>query len=175
MPNIGTIWLTGLPCSGKTTLANQICDDLLLHNRRAYVLDGDEIRKGLCADLGFSRDDRREQSRRVAHMAKMITNVGAIAIVALISPYAEDRMMARKIHGSIPFLEVWLDTPLAICRERDIKGLYAAANLGALKDLTGVDSPYERPSAPDARILGGYVRDNSQLVIELLDSLPAHS
>lgn len=151
MLNPGTIWITGLPAAGKTTVANSVYQWILAQDGRAFILDGDEVRTGLCADLGFSREDRAEQVRRVAYMATILVQSGTIAIVALISPYAEDREKARSIHQQkgLDFYEIWVNTPLHICEERDPKGLYAAARAGTLQGLTGIDAPYENPTNPD--------------------------
>jgi adenylyl-sulfate kinase len=153
----GTIWITGLPAAGKSTLAAGIAQRLLRHGRQATVLDGDAVRQGLCADLGFSPSDRRENVRRVGEVAALMARAGVMSIVALISPDAAARADARATHErvGVPFLEVWIDTPLAVCQARDPKGLYAAAARGTLHGLTGVDARYEPPHAPDVRIPGG--------------------
>jgi len=117
-------------------------------------LDGDQLRSGLSSDLGLSRDDRAEQARRAAHVARLISRSGIVAIVALVSPYAEDRKRARETHDGLEFLEVWVDTPLSVCEQRDPKGLFRRARSGELSGLTGIDSPYELPTAPDVTVRG---------------------
>jgi len=150
------VWLTGLSGAGKTTLALALEEELLRSGRGACVLDGDELRRGLSSDLGLSRGDRAEQARRAAWVSGMIATSGVVAIVALLSPYTEDRQRAREIHESlhVPFCEVWVDTPLSVCEERDAKGLYARARSGDLHGLTGLDAPYESPEASELRLPG---------------------
>jgi bifunctional enzyme CysN/CysC len=150
----GTVWITGLSGSGKTTLAEAVRRELSGHGRPSCVLDGDELRSGLSSDLGLSRQDRAEQARRAAHVARLISRAGIIAIVALVSPYAEDRALARATHEGLEFLEVWVDTPISLCEQRDPKGLYRRSRSGELAGLTGVDSPYEPPTAPDVTVNG---------------------
>jgi bifunctional enzyme CysN/CysC len=151
-----TIWLTGLSGAGKTTLALALEVLLSRLGWPVCVLDGDVLRGGLSSDLGLARADRAEQARRAAHVAAIVAASGLVAIVALVSPYADDRRRAREIHESLglPFCEVWVDTPLVVCEQRDPKGLYARAHAGELQGLTGVDAPYEPPAAPDVRVNG---------------------
>ncbi len=151
-----TVWLTGLSGAGKTTLAYALERELLRRGRPTCVLDGDELRQGLSSDLGLSPGDRAEQARRVACVAGLISRSGVVAVVALVSPYAEDRQRAREMHESlgVPFWEVWVDTPLAVCEERDAKGLYARARSGDLHGLTGLGAPYQAPETPDLRVAG---------------------
>lgn len=151
-----TVWLTGLSGAGKTTLAFALERELLRLGCPTCVLDGDELRRGLSSDLGLSPGDRAEQARRVACVAALISRSGVVAVVALVSPYVNDRRRAREIHENlgVPFWEVWVDTPLAVCEERDAKGLYARARSGELLGLTGLDSPYEVPADPDLRVPG---------------------
>lgn len=146
-----TVWITGLPASGKSTLAFALEAALLGAGRAAYVLDGDNVRHGLCADLGFSAEDRTENVRRVAEVARLFADAGTVAIVALVSPHAAGRDAAREVHdrAELPFLEVWMDTPLSVCEERDPKGLYGRARAGSLRGLTGIDDPYEAPAGAD--------------------------
>ncbi len=164
--NRQTVWLTGLSGAGKTTIARATERLLQQLGIRSCVLDGDQLRQGLSSDLGLSRDDRREQARRVAHVATIIAGSGVVPIVALVSPYAQDRLLAREVHDSkgIGFLEVWVNTPIEVCAARDPKGLYARA--GAVSSapvgdpaeegsgLTGVSSPYEAPARPDLQVSG---------------------
>jgi bifunctional enzyme CysN/CysC len=167
-----TVWLTGLSGAGKTTLALAIEQELASSGCPACVLDGDELRKGLTSDLGLSREDRSEQARRAAHVAALLSRAGVTAIVALISPYADDRRSAREIHErlGLPFFEVWVDTPFEICERRDPKGLYARARAGELHDLTGLDAPYERPRTPDLRV-EGYGEDPALTAREIVGLL----
>lgn len=146
-----TIWLTGLPASGKSTLAAAAEAALVRAGRPALRLDGDNLRHGLCGDLGFAPADRAENVRRTAHAAALLAEAGVVALVALVSPYRADRDRARAIHAErgLPFFEVWVATPLATCEGRDPKGLYARARAGALAGMTGVDAPYEPPAGPD--------------------------
>lgn len=146
-----TLWLTGLSGSGKSTIAAALERTLVLRGVHAYVLDGDNIRLGLNRGLGFSHDDRAENIRRIAEVARLFADSGALAIAAFVSPYRADRDNARKIHesASLPFLEVHLDTPLATCEQRDPKGLYKKARRGELKNFTGIDDPYEPPLNPE--------------------------
>ncbi|GAJ28196.1 adenylyl-sulfate kinase [Acidomonas methanolica] len=140
-------WLTGLPGSGKSTLARRAEEDLAAGGSAVTVLDGDTLRAGLCSDLGFSPEERRENIRRAAHVAKILAESGQAVIVALVSPLRADREMARQIVGE-SFHEIFVDTPLATCEARDPKGLYAAAKAGKIPEFTGVSAPYEAPDAP---------------------------
>jgi adenylyl-sulfate kinase len=152
-----TVWLTGLPASGKSTIAAMVEQLLIEQGRAAYRLDGDNLRHGLCRDLGFSAEDRAENVRRTAHLAALLADAGLVALVALVSPYAADRARAREIHEQegLPFIEVYVDTPLAECERRDPKGLYARAREGKLRGFTGIDDPYERPAAAELQVRGG--------------------
>jgi adenylylsulfate kinase len=146
------IWLTGLSGSGKSTIANALESALAGRGNHTYLLDGDNIRAGLCGDLGFSDDDRKENIRRIAEVANLFADAGLIVIVAFISPFRQDRALARKIIGDDTFIEVFIDTPLAECERRDPKGLYGKARSGLIKNFTGIDSAYEAPLTPDIRI-----------------------
>ncbi|MCX4098704.1 adenylyl-sulfate kinase [Nocardia sp. alder85J] len=151
-PHAGaTVWLTGLSASGKSTIAVELERQLVAAGRPAYLLDGDNLRHGLNADLGFGDDDRRENIRRVAEVAALFADAGVIAIVSLISPFAAQRAQARQVHADkgLPFGEVFVDTPLGVCESRDPKGLYARARAGEVRNFTGIDSPYERPEQPE--------------------------
>lgn len=143
------IWLTGLPCAGKSTIAHALEDKLFSLNCHAYVLDGDNVRHRLCSDLGFSSNDRRENIRRISEVAKLFIGAGVIIITAFISPFKEDRMNARKLIGESDFIEVFCDCNLGICEERDIKGHYKKARVGEIKEFTGISSPYEPPESPE--------------------------
>jgi bifunctional enzyme CysN/CysC len=152
-----TVWLTGLPASGKSTLAVEVESRLIAAGRPALRLDGDNLRHGLNGDLGFSAADRTENVRRTAHAAALLAEAGVVALVALVSPYAADRDAARAIHAAAgaPFLEVWVATGLAECERRDPKGLYARARAGELPGLTGVGDVYEEPAAAELVIADG--------------------
>lgn len=145
-----TIWLTGLPSSGKSTIAEHLRQLLTARGRRVEVLDGDLIRAELSPDLGFSRADRDVNVRRIAFLAHLLTRNGVITIVAAVSPYAEARRQARERIAD--FIEVYVDCPLAECERRDVKGLYARARAGQLKGFTGVDDPYEAPERADVTL-----------------------
>jgi len=151
-----TVWFTGLPGSGKSTVGAAVEDRLLTAGRGAYLLDGDNLRHGLNGDLGFTPEDRAENVRRTAHTARLLADAGLVALVSLVSPYASDRRLARSIHEeqALPFFEVLVDTPAAECERRDPKGLWARARRGELCDFTGVDSPYERPEVADLVLSG---------------------
>lgn len=143
------IWFTGLSGAGKSTLANALEVELHRSQQRTYVLDGDNVRRGLCKDLGFSYADRMENMRRVAEVARLFVDAGVLVLVAFISPFRAERQAARKLFAPSDFLEVFVDVPLAVAEQRDTKGLYQKARSGALSHLTGIDSPYEPPLAPD--------------------------
>jgi bifunctional enzyme CysN/CysC len=151
-----TIWLTGLPASGKSTIAEELERQLVAGGRPAYLLDGENVRHGLSGDLGFSAADRHEHARRVASVARMLSDAGLVTVVALVSPAAADRDAARRLHeeAGLEFIEAWVDTPIDECERRDPHGLYARARAGKLSGFTGVDAPYEPPENPDVRLRG---------------------
>ncbi|BBX42493.1 adenylyl-sulfate kinase [Mycobacterium simiae] len=168
-----TVWLTGLSGAGKSSVAMLVEQKLLEKGVPAYVLDGDNLRHGLNADLGFSMADRAENLRRLAHVAMLLADSGQTVLVPAISPLAEHREMARKVHADagFEFFEVFCDTPLAECEARDPKGLYAKARAGELTHFTGVDSPYQRPKNPDLRLVPDRpLEELAQSVIDLLES-----
>ncbi|MFB8271479.1 adenylyl-sulfate kinase [Streptomyces sp. NPDC055955] len=146
-----TIWLTGLPSSGKTTVARALAGRLRSAGHRVEVLDGDEIRRFLSAGLGFGRADRDANVRRIGMVAEVLARNGVLTVVPVIAPYADSRVAVRERHGAsgTPYLEVHVATPVEVCSVRDVKGLYARQAAGALKGLTGVDDPYEAPLDPD--------------------------
>jgi bifunctional enzyme CysN/CysC len=149
-----TVWLTGLPASGKSTIAAQLERILVEDGHPAYFLDGDNLRHGISGDLEFSPADRTENIRRAAHVARLMADAGMVAIASLVSPAHHDRALARELHeaAGLPFLEVYVDTPVEIAEKRDPKGLYARARAGKLEDFTGVSAPYEVPEHPDVTI-----------------------
>ncbi|KHS82193.1 adenylylsulfate kinase [Pectobacterium carotovorum subsp. carotovorum] len=159
------IWFTGLSGSGKSTLAGAL--EQVLHQRgvSTYLLDGDNVRHGLCRDLGFTDDDRRENIRRVGEVAKLMVDAGLVVLTAFISPHRAERKMVQDLLGEGQFIEVFVDTSLATCEARDPKGLYKKARAGELRNFTGIDSAYEAPEAPDSHL------DGEQLVTNLTDQL----
>lgn len=147
-----TLWLTGLSGAGKSTIANALELAMVERGRHTYLLDGDNVRMGLCRDLGFSDTDREENIRRIAEVARLFVDAGLIVITAFISPFQRDRAIARNVIGDKAFVEIFIDTPLSECERRDTKGLYVKARSGAIKNFTGIDSAYEDPVDPDIRI-----------------------
>jgi bifunctional enzyme CysN/CysC len=143
------VWLTGLSGAGKSTIANELERELLNGGKHAYVLDGDKVRHGLCSDLAFSPKDRKENIRRVGEVAKLFADAGIICITAFISPYRSDRDLVRSLLPAGKFIEVFVNAPLAICEQRDPKGLYAKARANEIKDFTGISAPYEEPTSPE--------------------------
>lgn len=170
-----TIWLTGLPASGKTTTAFAIEYSLITRGFAAFVLDGDNVRHGLNKDLGFSAEDRKENIRRIGEVAKLFAESGIILIASFISPYRNDRDNVRMIHNNagLCFIEVFINTPLAVCIERDPKGLYAKAKRGELIGLTGIDAPYEDPLHPEI-VLNTQHTGPQHLSGQVLDYLVDH-
>jgi bifunctional enzyme CysN/CysC len=169
-----TVWLTGLPAAGKSTIGRAIEERLVRTGRPAYLLDGDNLRHGLNGDLGFDEAARAENVRRTAHVARLLAECGAVALVSLVSPYAADRELAATLHAKeeLPFLEVFVSTPLAQCEQRDPKGLYARARAGELQGLTGLGAPYEAPAAPDV-VLGIHGEAIETAVDRVLEVLAA--
>jgi adenylylsulfate kinase len=149
-----TVWLTGLPSAGKTTIAHELAGRLRAGGRRVEVLDGDEIREFLSAGLGFSREDRHTNVQRIGFVAELLACNGVLALVPVIAPYADSRDAVRKRHeaNATPYVEIHVATPVEVCSVRDVKGLYAKQAAGEISGLTGVDDPYEEPVAPDLRI-----------------------
>jgi bifunctional enzyme CysN/CysC len=146
------LWLTGLSGAGKTTIANSLDKHLYQLNKHCFVLDGDNVRHGLNKDLGFSGNDRTENLRRVAEVSKLMVEAGLIVIVSFISPFKKDRDFARSLFSENAFIEIFIDTPLEECEERDVKGLYAKARTGEVQNFTGINSPYERPVSPEIHL-----------------------
>lgn len=171
-----TVWLTGLPASGKSTLAKALEETLIDAGVSAYRLDGDNLRHGMCGDLGFSDDDREENVRRTSHLARILADAGVVAIVALVSPFKASRAAARTLHerDGLRFVEVFVDTPLEECERRDPKGLYAKARAGELEGMTGIDSAYEPAEGADLRFAPPWTPTEAVArIAELLQQWPA--
>ncbi|MCH2425243.1 MAG: adenylyl-sulfate kinase [Acidimicrobiales bacterium] len=164
-----TVWFTGLSGSGKSTLAFALEEALLTRARAAYVLDGDNVRFGLNRDLGFSPEDRTENVRRIGEVCRLFQDAGLIVLTAFISPYRADRTAVRDLHPEGAFTEVFVDTPLEVCEERDVKGLYTRARAGDITEFSGISAPYEPPVDPDVRI--DTSRPLEECVAILLDRL----
>lgn len=167
-----TVWFTGLSGAGKTSIAFELEAHLVSRGIPAYGLDGDNMRQGLNKDLGFSKRDREENIRRVAEVAKLFADAGQVCLCSFVSPFAEDREVARQIHrdSDLPFFEVFVDTPLTVCEQRDNKGLYQKARAGKIKGFTGIDQPYETPEHPELVIktVHSTVEECTMQVIEML-------
>jgi bifunctional enzyme CysN/CysC len=166
------LWLTGLSGAGKSTIAGLLEKRLHAEGRHTYVLDGDNLRFGLNRDLGFTDADRRENIRRVAEVAALFADAGLVVIVALISPFRAERQMARSRFGEGEFLEIFVDTPLVVCEQRDAKGLYKKARQGLLPRFTGIDSAYEPPEAPELH-LDGSANSPDELVEQIMREVGA--
>jgi adenylylsulfate kinase len=149
-----TLWLTGLPGSGKTTIAVAAEEALIKMGVNAYRLDGDNVRHGVCADLGFSADDRDENIRRIGEIAKLLADAGMVVLASFISPYRAGRLRAREVHDAadLPFIEVFVDCPLEVAESRDPKGMYKRARAGDIVGFTGIDAPYQAPVSPDVHL-----------------------
>ncbi len=169
-----TVWFTGLPGAGKSTIATAVEERLVVSGRPAFLLDGDNLRHGLNGDLGFGEAARCENVRRTAHVARLLAESGTIALVSLVSPYAADREAAAALHAveDLRFVEVFVSTPLEHCEQRDPKGLYARARAGELQGLTGVGAPYEAPAQPDLVLhtCSESVHDEVERVLEALSA-----
>jgi bifunctional enzyme CysN/CysC len=166
------LWFTGLSGSGKSTLANELEKKLFEIGHRTYVLDGDNVRLGLNKDLGFTQEDRIENIRRVAEVAKLMVDAGLVVLATFISPYRADRDMARALFKEGEFLEIFVDTPLDVCKQRDPKGLYKKASKGEIKNFTGIDSDYEAPEQPDF-VINTHKYTVDEAVVRLFDLLPS--
>jgi len=152
----GTIlWFTGLSGSGKSSLAHAVEEQLHQRGCRTFVLDGDNVRHGLCSDLGFSVEDRVENIRRISEVAKLFLEAGVIVLTAFISPFRAERAAARKVAPHGDFLEIFCDSPIEVCESRDVKGLYKRARAGEIPEFTGISSPYEAPTSPELKIATG--------------------
>lgn len=143
------VWFTGLSGSGKSTIAHMVEEQLHQMGCHTYVFDGDNVRHGLCADLGFSTQDRRENIRRIGEMAKLFLDAGLVALTAFISPFTRDRESVRKLVGAGDFVEIFCRCPLEVCEQRDVKGMYKRARAGEIREFTGISSPYESPATPE--------------------------
>ncbi|EPO1080679.1 adenylyl-sulfate kinase [Cronobacter dublinensis] len=163
------LWFTGLSGSGKSTVAGALEEALHQLGVSTYLLDGDNVRHGLCSDLGFSDDDRKENIRRVGEVAKLMVDAGLVVLTAFISPHRAERQMVREQLGAERFIEVFVDTPLEVCEARDPKGLYKKARAGELRNFTGIDAVYEAPQTPEIHLDGQQLVTN--LIAQLLDLL----
>ena len=161
------LWFTGLSGSGKSTLANALDEKLNSNNYNTYILDGDNVRMGLNKDLGFSPEDRKENIRRISEVAKLFADSGKVVMTAFISPYLDDRNQARKLIGD-DFIEIFVNTSLEDCIERDPKGLYKKAISGEIKGFTGIDAPYEEPKNPEIEINSMTVEESVNFIINKL-------
>ena len=146
------LWFTGLSGAGKSTLAHRVEQLLFDKGCKTYVFDGDNVRHGLCSDLGFSAEDRRENIRRIGEMSKLFIDAGVIALTAFISPFRRDRDLVRALVEPGDFVEIFCDTPLEVCERRDVKGLYRKARAGEIPEFTGISSPYEAPLEPEITV-----------------------
>lgn len=164
------LWFTGLSSAGKSTLAHAVEERLHQAGCLTFVFDGDNVRHGLCSDLGFSAEDRNENIRRVGEMTKLFLEAGVIALTAFISPFRTDRERVRSLVPHGDFLEIYCHCPLAVCEERDVKGLYKRARAGEIKDFTGISSPYEEPEQPELVVDTGSlsVEESVAKVLDLL-------
>lgn len=160
------LWFTGLSGAGKSTLAGALEQALAAEGKHTYLLDGDNVRHGLCGDLGFDDAARQENIRRVGEVAKLMVDAGLIVLTAFISPFRAERELVRNLLGADEFIEVFVDAPLAVCEERDPKGLYKKARAGEIRNFTGIDSAYEAPEYPEIHLLNA-----GKPVAELVDEL----
>ena len=167
------VWLTGLSGAGKSTIAEALELELRQKQVPVYVLDGDKVRTGLCSDLGFSPEDRKENIRRIGELARLFADAGLICIVAFISPYRSDRDRARAMLPAGKFIEVYLSTPLEVCEQRDVKGLYAKARAGLVSEFTGISAPYEAPLKPELELRTDKLQLN-QCVSDVTALLASH-
>lgn len=166
----GILWFTGLSGAGKSTLANAVNVELFQRGLATYLLDGDNVRHGLCNDLGFSDADREENIRRIGEVAKLFLDAGVITLTAFVSPFRADRDRARSLVQPGDFIEIHCAAELEVCEQRDPKGLYAKARAGVIKDFTGISSPYEAPESPELRVdTGGRLEENVAQVISYLE------
>ncbi|HFD13157.1 MAG TPA: adenylyl-sulfate kinase [Crenotrichaceae bacterium] len=169
------LWFTGLSGAGKSTLAHRV-EEILFEDIdcNTFVLDGDNVRHGLCADLGFSLDDRHENIRRIGEMSKLFMQAGVITLTAFISPFRKDRDIVRSMVEEGEFIEIYCNTPLSVCEERDVKGLYQKARNGTVREFTGISSPYEEPLKPEIVVQTGE-RSLDECAFQVIDYLKQHS
>ena len=167
------VWFTGLSGAGKSTIAHETEERLHRLGCRTYVFDGDNVRHGLCSDLGFSVPDRRENIRRIGEMVKLFIDAGVIALTAFISPYRSDRERVRSLVGKDDFVEVYCRCPLEVCKEQDVKGMYERASRGEIKEFTGISAPYEEPVRPEL-VLDTHLLSLENCVAQVLESLREH-
>ena len=165
------VWFTGLSGSGKSTIAHSVEERLHQAGCRTFVFDGDNVRHGLCANLTFSKEDRHENIRRIGEMSKLFIEAGVIALTAFISPFQKDRDRVRAMVSENDIIEVYCDSPLEVCEERDVKGLYKKARAGEIKNYTGISAPYEKPQHPDLILdtAGDSIETNVEKVLEFLE------
>lgn len=168
-----TVWLTGLSASGKSTIACALEQSILARGLNSYRLDGDNVRFGLNKDLGFSEADRNENIRRISEVAKLFTDSCCVTLTSFISPYQQDRRLARELHekDNLPFVEVYVDVPVEVAEQRDPKGLYKKAREGLIKEFTGISAPYEAPEAPEIHLKnyeGVSVEESAEKIIDYL-------
>lgn len=165
------IWFTGLSGSGKSTLANLV--EIALHNQglSTYVLDGDNIRQGICKDLSFSPEDRSENIRRIAEISNLLLDAGVITLAAFVSPYIKDRKEVKQIVGTNNFIEIYINTSLEECERRDVKGLYKKARSGEIKNMTGISAPYEAPINPNLEVVtdGKLIEESVKTILEFIN------
>ncbi|MEP6667768.1 MAG: adenylyl-sulfate kinase [Chthoniobacter sp.] len=168
------VWLTGLSGSGKSTLSRGLERELFASGLHAFVLDGDNLRHGLNSNLGFSHEDRTENIRRASEVGCLLASAGHVAIIALISPYRQDRQVAREVAraGGCEFVEIFVDAPLNVCEQRDRKDLYRRARAGEIRDFTGIDAPYEAPENPEIRVRTGELSIEACLALMLESLVP---
>ncbi|ODV67427.1 adenylyl-sulfate kinase [Hyphopichia burtonii NRRL Y-1933] len=168
-----TVWLTGLSASGKSTIACALEQSILARGLNSYRLDGDNVRFGLNKDLGFSESDRNENIRRISEVAKLFTDSCCITLTSFISPYKQDRKLARELHekDNLPFVEVYVDVPVEVAEQRDPKGLYKKAREGIIKEFTGISAPYEAPENPEIHLKnyhGASIEESAEQIIDYL-------
>ncbi|OEK07253.1 adenylyl-sulfate kinase [Roseivirga misakiensis] len=162
------VWFTGLSGSGKSTMANLLEAKLYSEKVKTYILDGDNVRGGLCKDLTFTEEDRVENIRRIGEVANLFLDAGVVVLCAFVSPFAKDRALVKELVGEDRFVEVFVDCPLEVCEQRDVKGLYEKARQGKIKNFTGIDSPFEKPTKPDIVLKTNEV-ESGELLKELFD------
>ena len=166
------LWFTGLSGSGKSTLANLVEIELHKKGLSTYILDGDNVRKGINKDLSFSPQDRSENIRRIAEISKLMLDAGVITLAAFVSPYKKDREVVKQIVGPDKFIEIYVNTSLEVCESRDVKGLYKKARAGEIKNMTGISAPYQAPTHPDLEIItdGQTIQESVAVIMQFLNT-----